>query len=170
MSQSRVIVTRRCLCRSRCCDRSGACVAQDLGIEVGSTAPAVTVQSLDGKTGQPRQVHWQDADADRVLGDLVPQLSRADADAARRGEEVRQAGQIRGARGGDQPVAGEGAAISRRASAAARHALRHATGRQPAHSTRPLPPTSSCWTRTAKSSIPVSAGNRTSKRRSKKRL
>ena len=57
--------------------------AQDLGIEVGSTAPAAKVHTLDGKEADLVAVHRQDAGGHGVLGDVVPELQGARADAAR---------------------------------------------------------------------------------------
>src|SRR4051812_404007 len=73
---------------------------------------------------RPRQLHRQNADADRVLGDVVSELQGADADAPRRRKEIRKAGQVRGDRGGDQSVAGKSASLSGGASGSARHVLR----------------------------------------------
>ena len=76
----RVLGTRRGA-RIRAAPRARA---QDLGIQVGTTAPAAKVQTLDGKEADLAQYIGKTPVAHGVLGDVVPELQGARADAASR--------------------------------------------------------------------------------------
>ena len=141
--------------------------AQDLGIEVGSDGARRQSRDARRQGDRPGEVHRQDAGGDGVLGDVVPELQGARADAARGREEVRRAGEVHRRRRLGERDTRSREGLRREAWPARRSVLRHKGNATSAYD---VPATSFVVvsTRRARSSTRGSAANRISTRRSRR--